>query len=123
MVKNFRGADKWVPGVVMQRLGPLTYIVLVNGKNQHVHIDHLITGISDNSNRDKQVPLPEYLTPEGPPPVTESNEPDTLPQESNDSLPPPPPQVNPESTTVDTPRTYPKRDHRPPRYLSDYVCN
>ncbi|KAJ8021906.1 hypothetical protein HOLleu_39239 [Holothuria leucospilota] len=122
MVKNFRGADKWVPGVVMQRLGPLTYIVLVNGKNQHVHIDHLITGIS-NSNRDKQVPLPEYLTPEGPPPVTESNEPDTLPQESNDSLPPPPPQVNPESTTVDTPRTYPKRDHRPPRYLSDYVCN
>ena len=42
MVRSFRGSDKWKPGVVMQRLGQVSYMVRVNEQLRHVHIDHLI---------------------------------------------------------------------------------
>lgn len=32
---------KWEAGTVLQRLGPLSYIVSVQGSNRHVHIDHI----------------------------------------------------------------------------------
>ncbi len=44
MVRSFRGSDKWKPGVVMQRLGPVSYMVRVEEQLKHVHIDHLIRG-------------------------------------------------------------------------------
>ena len=39
---SFRGSDKWNPGIVMQRLGPVSYMVRVNEQLRHVYIGHLI---------------------------------------------------------------------------------
>ncbi len=42
-VRNTRGgAEKWVPGTVIRRLGPLTYLVRVGGQLCYFHIDHLL---------------------------------------------------------------------------------
>ena len=37
---------KWLRGTAMQRLGPRSYIVMCNGSQRHVHLDHL-KGIAD----------------------------------------------------------------------------
>ena len=36
------GIEKWVPGKVIRRLGPLTYLVIVGRQLRYVHIDHLL---------------------------------------------------------------------------------
>ena len=42
-VRNTRGGmEKWVPGTVIRRLGPLTYLVRVGRQLRYVHIDHLL---------------------------------------------------------------------------------
>ena len=42
-VRNTRGGvEKWVPGTVIRRLGPLTYLVRVGRQLHYVHIDHLL---------------------------------------------------------------------------------
>ena len=41
-VRQFRGPAKWAFGVVVQRNGPLTYMVKINNKTCHVHVDHVI---------------------------------------------------------------------------------
>ena len=42
MAKNFRSGPDWVPGVIVQQLGPLTYLVDVsNGRLWKRHVDHL----------------------------------------------------------------------------------
>ena len=42
-VRNTRGGvEKWVPGIVMRRLGLLTYMVRVGRQLRYVHIDHLL---------------------------------------------------------------------------------
>ena len=37
-----RGMKKWVPGTMIRRLGPLTYLVRVGRQLRYVHIDHLL---------------------------------------------------------------------------------
>jgi hypothetical protein len=44
MVRNFRGSERWKPGLIMQCLGPVSYMVKVQDQLRHVHIDHLISG-------------------------------------------------------------------------------
>lgn len=34
-------SQKWIPGIVIERLGPLTYTVLSNERQRKVHIEHL----------------------------------------------------------------------------------
>ena len=41
MAKNMRPGPKWLPAVIIKRLGPLTYLVDVNGNSWKCHIDHL----------------------------------------------------------------------------------
>ena len=42
MVRNFRAGDKWVPGTIMERTGPLSYLVQVTGGQMWKrHIDQL----------------------------------------------------------------------------------
>ena len=51
MVKNFRSDPTWIPGVVIQTLAPLTYLVEVRGGLKWKrHVDH--------------PPTPEQTTPE-----------------------------------------------------------
>ena len=36
-----RPGPKWLPAIIIERLGPLTYLVDVNGNSWKRHIDHL----------------------------------------------------------------------------------
>ena len=43
MVRNFQEPNKWIPGIILQKLGPVTYRVeIANGKILKQHIEHLI---------------------------------------------------------------------------------
>ena len=49
-VRNTRGGvEKWVPGTVIRRLGPLTYLVKVGRQLRYVHVDHLLRTERENS--------------------------------------------------------------------------
>ena len=42
MVKNFRAGPTWVPGVIAQQLGPLTYMIEISaGKFWKRYVDHV----------------------------------------------------------------------------------
>lgn len=64
LVKNFRGGDgkKWKSGVIEQVLGPVTYLVNVNGQTCKKHIDQLIATKSSELCRDTEnVEIAEHL--------------------------------------------------------------
>lgn len=44
-----RGVEKWVPGTVIRRLGPLTYLVKVGRQLRYVYVDHLLRTERENS--------------------------------------------------------------------------
>ena len=49
-VRNTRGGvEKWVPGKVIRRLGPLSYLVKVGRQLRYVHVDHLLWTERENS--------------------------------------------------------------------------
>ena len=42
-VRNMQGTyAKWIPGTVIRRLGPLTYLVKVGHRLRFVHVDHML---------------------------------------------------------------------------------
>ena len=48
--RNTRGGvKKWVPGTVIRRLGPLTYLLKVGWQLHYVHVDHLLRTERENS--------------------------------------------------------------------------
>ena len=64
LVKNFRGGDgkKWKSGVIEQVLGPVTYLVNVDGQTCKKHIDQLIATKSSELCRDTEnVEIAEHL--------------------------------------------------------------
>ena len=43
------GQETWIPGKIIRRLGPLTYLVQVRVQRRYVHVDHLrLTAESDS---------------------------------------------------------------------------
>ena len=47
MARNLRDGPPWVPGVVVQVLGPLTYVIQVQGGQRWKrHVDHIREGPS-----------------------------------------------------------------------------
>ena len=43
MVRNFQEPNKWIPGIILKKLGPVTYQVeIANGRILKRHIEHLI---------------------------------------------------------------------------------
>lgn len=55
LVLNFRGKEKWIEAVVMQRLGPLNYVVKSGDSIRYVHVDHLVKGRLGNLPREMNV--------------------------------------------------------------------
>ena len=54
-VRNFGGGEKWLPGVVSDCKGPLSFIItLEDGRTKKCHIDHMRARTSDSS------PIPEH---------------------------------------------------------------
>jgi len=73
MVRNFRSSQKWQPGVIMQRLGTLSYMVKVHDQFRHVHVDHIVTGPQrtenferDNGAKDTVIDIPNEAAREFP---------------------------------------------------------
>ena len=132
IVKNFGSGASWVVGVIVQRLGPVTYLVDVSGgRVWRRHIDLLKERspspgsaiVTPDIDVDIDVLSPsrptnsdETTTPEAPtePPI------DSTSDDSNEVTNPTGPSPTPQ-TSVDTPKTtetppprYPSRAHRPP---------
>ena len=83
MVKNFRSDPTRIPGVIIQKLAPLTYLVEIQGGLKwRCHIDHIkslgnkaIMEPTTNENADIDQELSDYhpLTPEQATPELTSN--------------------------------------------------
>ena len=54
-VRLFRGQEKWAQGEVIQRLGPVSYMVRIGNKVSHVHIDHLVAAKETAPSNDAQL--------------------------------------------------------------------
>ena len=118
MVRNFGGSGPdWVPGVIAQKMGPLTYLVDVSGgRLWKRHVDHIkdhlrpIT-VSDDGKIDMDVPeTPEPRELEGGDATGSTPETDT-PADSTD--PTPTVETNSPDTSTES-RRYPDRQRRPP---------
>ena len=40
-VRNFNGSPKWLPGVIVKRTGPVSYLVQLENTQVHCHQDHI----------------------------------------------------------------------------------
>ena len=92
-VRLFRGQEKWAQGEVIQRLGPVSYMVRINNKVSHVHIDHLVVATetaSCSATHSWQRPLPEKTTTTLDPRVQMRNPAHTLHLTGPEMLPPVP---------------------------------
>ena len=96
LVADYSGSSKWIPGVILSRLGPMNYEVLVNNKVWKRHVDQIL----------KSTKLPDMNT-------TEQNEEDATFQFlfTNDKS-------NVLEITSSANACYPSRDRQPPNRLS-----
>ena len=93
MVKNFRSDPTWIPGVIVQKLAPLTYLVEVQGGLKwRRHVDHI------KSLGNKTIIKPT------------TNENVDMDQESSDYHPPTPKQTTSNASTF----RYLSRNRQPP---------
>ena len=103
-VRNTRGGvEKWVPGTVIRRLGPLTYLVRVGRQLRYVHIDHLLQTERVNCEEEEEVVPEESSVPVSgsstPPSVAVSKTTQDQPAETQKPVAEPIPQ----SSTPDAP--------------------
>ena len=133
MVKNFRTGPTWIPGTIVQQLGPLTYMIEVSaGKFWKRHVDHVkdypskgLSSVLESPESDNEEEF--FIPPAG----VSSDKDNTLHEESNTSAtsaqvvdPVVPRGIDqPIPGPVELPtRRYPERQHRAPsRYGIDYL--
>ncbi|KAJ8044412.1 hypothetical protein HOLleu_07152 [Holothuria leucospilota] len=132
MVRNFRGSDKWLAGIVMQRLGSLSYIVDVNGIVCHVHVDHLISGVNRSDepfaqqtvSRETVNESSAVIEPHIPQvPTVEEASPQKVIKPLETQVKPVASKLLSDQATgghQPTRTTYPKRESKLPSYLKDY---
>ena len=121
MVKNLRPGPKYVPGVVVERQGPLSYLVSVqNGINWRRHVDHLKElgprpsgEHSLDSSVELDIPLEEqeFLPP---PPATTDTAGAGLPSADGEAPATQPTSPGPPASAGPTSRVYPSRSRQPP---------
>jgi len=127
LAKNFRPGPKWMPGVIVEVLGPLSYQVKLNdGRMIKRHADHLLHHTGDNDNDEScqtqideipSTPIPQEGSPqETSSTVSENREPPVSDANSTDE--------NATTSSTIPSQTeqccYPKRQNRrkPARYTS-----
>ena len=113
LVRNYRGGEKWVEGVITEILGPVTYLVDVSvfGKTVKRHVNQLLDAKTKTGLPERSVNNDEYLDLHfDPDDLTENN---PIEQEPQDNQGPraPTPAASPER------RVRPKRNVRPPDRL------
>ena len=139
MVRNYGRGEKWLPGKISKILGTRNYMVQVRGQSWKRHVDQLQISQEDFkndvdyelANEDCELSI-EYV------PIANSG---TIPlsvQSSTDEISNSTPiDVTPSNSSVPeqnitlpieksveslaSPRRYPQRQRKPPKYLNDYV--
>ena len=139
LVRNFRDGPKWVPGTLIARQGPLSFLVQVGeGIHWRRHMDHLLETVDSPHDLSSPEAVPSFASvpssgPSSGPSSPESKIPSTPePTSAEPELSPTPvtsvpesePEtVNPEpsATVVRTPsqRRYPQRSRQPPERYTD----
>ena len=133
MARNFRSGPKWVPAVIEEKLGPLSYLVKTSqGELWRRHIDSLKGALldqtserrEDNSNADSTTQDWDFASTERPTSDVPQTRTENLPREepSNTDTPE---QDTSETETVPTnpiPR-YPTRDRQRPRYYQETLSS
>ena len=125
MVRSFASGDSWIPAVVAEQLGPVTYLVHASGgRIWKRHVDHLKEfrlpcpppTVALEPKIDIDISFPQtsadMAVPE--PPTERSSDQD----KPSDTTPQPESILEPVDTTPEsilfTPRRYPSRMHHPP---------
>ena len=126
MARNLRPGPKWIPGIIVQRLGPLSFLIETrDGQLWRRHVDHLKSVYSDQESEDDSNcdadnwELPNSgQSPTVAPESTES-EGDAAERESDDAaeLPSVPESTeNNDSSGNSDDHRYPSRSRNPPNY-------
>ena len=135
MAKNMRAGPSWVPGTIVQQLGPVTYLVDVSdGRVWKRHVDHLKDRVAESLTpwtpdqtenipgdhqimpTEKVVDLPTIATP---PVIITPSESGTTPLTADDTSPDLPSLA---TSNAPTTRRYPARERRPPdRYSATWT--
>ena len=100
MVRNLRPGPAWVPGTIVKRLGPVSFLVEVSGLIWKRHVDHLrmytdnpeSVGTTENTSAEMDLSI---STPSTEPATTNTPNPAVVASDSNE-------------------RRYPQRERRPP---------
>ena len=117
-MRNYRGTDKWIPGVVMSKSGPLSYRIRANDQIHRRHIDQLKKrakqDVDDNCDdfiefSSRQSPV----TPELPDIPAEVDDADTTVPGSSDSIPTETDSSESQAPEPVTTRRYEMRTSRP----------
>lgn len=69
-VRQFRGPEKWVPGIIVQSLGTVGYMVNINNRVTHVHVDHIVAAPPSAPLQDTQVTEAHPYSPDRPTDLT-----------------------------------------------------
>ena len=124
-VRNYHGGDKWLPGVIEQRTGPVSFRVkLTDGRDRHCHQDQLrkrSVEVPQNSESEPEVivPSPVITVPPTDPPDSPNSS--TEPNVEEPISPTP----STDDTVVDsnpTEKIYPKRNRAPVIRFKPRVC-
>ena len=124
MAKNLRSrGPRWVPGVVVERLGPLTYLVLVDGGlfwRRHVDLLRKLSTESENNIDPPQSPPSVVMLQESKQPEVELSmtaDYGTLTAETNEEIESDDDEQS--NQEVELPqKQYPKRNRQPPLRLA-----
>ena len=133
LVRNLRDGPHWLQGTIIERKGPLSYLVqLTSGAVWRRHIDHILESV-DSPQEEPVTPEPVISVPEELPspssipvdvtpptvPVTEQSD---ISTDETAVSEPAPVLTDYQSETVQTPpRRYPQRQHRPPERYRDLI--
>ena len=122
LTRNMRDGPRWLLGTIVERRGPLTYLVQVaSGAIWKRHVDHLLESV-DSPQEEHTTSVPEELPrPSSPPNLSTDALPSTVsannaPTASTPVPEPEPVEVDYRPEPIQTPtHRYPQRQRRPPK--------
>ena len=120
--RDFRGSTKWVPGVVVQCTGPLTYMIQLDDKSLWKrHVDHLQSRVETQPNPSTLTATDDSESSDSPfIPIIPSTEPSLTSDETSQSTteqsqPVEQQNTNSQTSQVPAPRRNPSRNRHPPK--------
>ena len=62
MVRNFRPGYKWTPGIIINKLGPVRYLVNIGGSPKHIHVNHILPDTANIGLKGQSYELEEEIS-------------------------------------------------------------